>query len=104
MNIHEQAEAFALLDDAIDALFAITHDDAGDHDAVLVDAVLIVGAQAVDNAGARTAHVNIYPRAGAQPADVRGLIREAGQLLDAATNHPTRASRPRPAPPAPLAG
>lgn len=81
---HEEREAFALFDDAIDALFAIAHTPDGCPDAVPVDAhaVLIVGVPADHNAGHRTAHVGIYPRAETQPADVRGLIRAAGKLLD----------------------
>lgn len=84
-TVHEDREAFALLDEAIDAVFAIAHDDDTDQSAVPVDAVLIVGVQAVDNAGDRLGHVEVYPRAGTQPADTtRWLVAEAGRLLDLA--------------------
>ena len=49
-----------------------------------VDAVLIVGIPAVDNAGDRIGYVEVYPRTGSQPADIRGLISAAGKLLDRA--------------------
>lgn len=75
---HEEREAFALLDDAIDALLAT----ASHPDHAPTDAVLIVGVQRVDGEGARVRHVEVFPRAGAQPADIRGLIGEAGTLLD----------------------
>lgn len=97
---HEEREAFALFDDAIDALFAIAHAPDGSPNAVPVDvrAVLIVGVPA-GNTGDRTAHIGIYPRAGTQPADVRGLISAAGTLLDRierpSRRRPRRLSRPR---------
>jgi hypothetical protein len=81
---HEEREAIALLDEAIDALFATARPPDSDLNDVPVDAVLIVGVQAVDNAGDRLGHVEVYPRAGAQPAYTRGLIDEAGKLLDQA--------------------
>ncbi|ULE35047.1 DUF7213 family protein [Mycobacterium sp. IDR2000157661] len=83
-TVHEDREAFALLDEAIDAAFAIAHDDDTDQNTVPVDAVLIVGVQAVDNAGDRLGHVEVYPRAGSQPANITRLVAEAGQLLDLA--------------------
>lgn len=81
---HEEREAFALLDGAIDALVAIARDPDSDPNNVLVDAVLIVGVQTVDGDGDRIGYVEVYPRAGAQPASTRGLIGEAGKLLDQA--------------------
>lgn len=81
---HEEREAFALLDEAIDALSAIARHHDSDPNDVPVDAVLIVGVPAVDNAGDRMGHVEVYPCAGSQPADVRGLISAAGTLLDRA--------------------
>ncbi|OBK16774.1 hypothetical protein [Mycobacterium asiaticum] len=74
-TIHEQREAFALLDDAIGALLATTRDP----NAATVDAVLIVGVQRAEDHGA---HVDLFPRAGAQPAAIRWLIEKAGKLLD----------------------
>ncbi|SLE60810.1 Uncharacterised protein [Mycobacteroides abscessus subsp. massiliense] len=81
---HEEREALAIFDDAIDALFAVAHDPDSSPNAVPVDvrAVLIVGVPADHSAGHRMAHVGIYPRAGTQPADVRGLISAAGALID----------------------
>lgn len=62
-------------------MFAIAHDDGTDQNAVPVDAVLIVGVQAGDRLG----HVEVYPRAGSQPANTtRRLVAEAGRLLDLA--------------------
>lgn len=83
-TVHEDREAFALLDEVIDAVFAIAHDDHTDQNAVPVDAVLIVGAQRVDDRGARVEHVAVFPRAGTQPARTRALVAEAGKLLDEA--------------------
>ena len=82
---HEEREAFALLDDAIDALSAIARHSDTDQNTVPVDAVLIVRVQHDDGDGHRIGHVAIYPRAGAQPASTRTLIRDAGKLLDQAT-------------------
>lgn len=79
---HEEREAFALLDDAIDALSAIAHDS--DQNIVRVDAVLIVSVQRVGDDGAPIGHVEVYPRAGTQPAPTRALIAQAGKLLDRA--------------------
>lgn len=81
---HEEREAFALLDDTIDALFAIARDPESDQNAVPVDAVLIVGVQTADHDGARIGYVEVYPRAGSQPASTRALVGEAGKLLDQA--------------------
>jgi hypothetical protein len=78
---HEDREAWALLDDAIHALSAIGHGSHTDQNAVPVDAVLIVRVQRDDDHGARVEHVEIYPRAGTQPAPTRALIAEAGTLL-----------------------
>ena len=50
---HEEREAFALLDEAIDALFAIARDTNSDPNDVPVDAVLIVGVQTVEDNGDR---------------------------------------------------
>ncbi|MCG7582799.1 hypothetical protein [Mycolicibacterium sp. OfavD-34-C] len=77
-TIHEQREAFALLDDAIDALLAITRDP----NAASVEAVLIVGVQRAEDHGAHVGHADLFPRAGAQPAAIRRLIERAGKLLD----------------------
>lgn len=79
---HEEREAFALLDDAIDALFATARDPDSDLNDVPVDAVLIVGVQRVDDDGSPTGHVELFPRAGAQPASTHALIGQAGKLLD----------------------
>lgn len=80
-TVHEDREAFALLDEAIDAVFAIAHDHDTDQNAMPVDAVLIVGVQAGDRLG----HVQVYPRAGSQPANTtRRLVADAGRLLDLA--------------------
>ncbi|BBX69734.1 DUF7213 family protein [Mycolicibacterium psychrotolerans] len=81
---HEEAFAFGLLDDAITALFDATRDDDSDPNDVPVDAVLIVGVPAVGDDGARTCYVEVYPRAGSQPASTRALVAEAGKLLDRA--------------------
>src|SRR5437763_1729755 len=81
---HEEREAFALLDDAIDALSAIARGSDTDQNTVPVDAVLIVRVQPDEDDGRRIGHVAIYPRAGAQPAATRALISEAGTLLDQA--------------------
>lgn len=107
VSIHEEHEAFALLDEAIHALSALTPD------AVPVDAVLIVGVQRVGDDGARVRHVEVYPRAGTQPARTHGLVAEAGKLLDRAEDQPEDDGRgglsrptggdPRPRPTPPLA-
>ncbi|MGP4054287.1 DUF7213 family protein [Mycobacterium sp. 4D054] len=82
---HDEAFAFGLLDDAIDALSAIAHGSDTDQNTVPVDAVLIVRVQRDDDDSRRSGHVAIYPRAGAQPASTRALISEAGTLIDQAT-------------------
>jgi hypothetical protein len=79
---HEEGEAFALLDEAIDALFAIARDPDSDPNDIPVDAVLIVGVQRVDDDGDRISYVEVYPRTGSQPANIRGLLGDAGRLLD----------------------
>jgi hypothetical protein len=81
---HEERDAFALLDEAIDALSAIARHHDSDPNAVPVDAVLIVGVQRVNDNGAQIGYVEVYPRAGAQPASTRALVGEAGRLLDLA--------------------
>lgn len=81
---HEEREAFALLDEAIDATFAIARGPDSDPNDVPFDAVLIVGVQRVDDNGSRIGHVELFPRAGSQPASVRRLIGQAGQLLELA--------------------
>lgn len=74
--------AFELLDQAITACTRLSGCDG-----VAVDAVLIVGIQHVENDGARTGHVEIYPRSGAQPSYItRGLIDEGRELLSAIFN------------------
>lgn len=84
---HEEREAFALLDEAIDALFAIAREPDSDPNDVPVDAVLIFGVQRVNDNGARTCYVEVNPRPGAQPASTRALVAEAGRLLDLAAAH-----------------
>lgn len=75
----DQRAAFALLDQAIEACFAIGGPNAG----TPVDAVLVIGVQHIEDDGARTGHVEVYPRTGAQPAYItRGLVGEARKLLD----------------------
>lgn len=81
---HEEAFAFGLLDDAIDALSAIARNPDSDPNAVPVDAVLLLGVQRVNDNGARTCYVEVNPRPGAQPASTRALVAEAGKLLDRA--------------------
>ncbi len=81
---HEEREAFALIDDAVEALFGATRDEDSDPNAVPVDAVLIVGVHTAEDDGARTCYVQVYPRAGALPASTRALVGEAGKLLDQA--------------------
>ena len=74
--------AFELLDQAITACTRLSGCDG-----VAVDAVLIVGIQHVENDGARTGHVEVYPRSGAQPSYItRGLIDEGRELLSAIFN------------------
>ena len=69
---------FAQLDAAIEACVRLS-----DCSGVAVDAVLIVGLQHVEDDGARTGHVEVYPRSGAQPSYVtRGLIDEGRTLID----------------------
>ena len=45
--------------------------------------MLVIGVQHIEDDGARTGHVEVYPRTGAQPAYItRGLVGEARKLLD----------------------
>ena len=67
MTIHQQHEAFALLDDAIEALFDATRDEGSDPNDVPVNAVLLLGVQRVNDNGDRIGYVEVYPRAGSQP-------------------------------------
>lgn len=70
--------AFAALDHAVAALTRLS-----DCEGMAVDAVLIVGLQHVEDDGARTGHVEVYPRSGAQPSYVtRGLLDEGRTLID----------------------
>ena len=71
--------AFAALDEAVARLTRLS-----DCEGMAVDAVLIVGLQHVEDDGARTGHVEVYPRSGAQPSYVtRGLIDEGRALISA---------------------
>ena len=65
----DQRAAFALLDQAIEACFAI----GGPNDGTPVDAVLVIGAQHIEDDGARTGHVEVYPRTGSQPLCSRAV-------------------------------
>jgi hypothetical protein len=77
-DAQSHAHAFGLLDQAITACVALSGCDG-----VAVDAVLIVGLQHVEDDGARTGHVEVYPRTGAQPSYVtRGLIDEGRALIN----------------------
>lgn len=77
--------AFDLLDQAIEACFALDLEDVDGDAGVAVDAVLVLGVQHIEDDGSRTGHVEVYPRRGAQPAYItRGLVTEATKLLDRA--------------------
>lgn len=81
MTDQQERAAFDLLDQAIAACFDID----GPNDGVPVDAVLLIGVQHVEDDGARTGHVEVYPRSGAQPSYItRGLLSEARQVIDRA--------------------
>jgi hypothetical protein len=79
---HEEREAFGLLDNAVEALFDATRDEDSDPHDVPVDAVLLVNVQRVDDDGTRVGYVEVYPRTGTQSANIRGLVSDAGRLLD----------------------
>ena len=82
-DVSNHSAAFDLLDQAIAALFTATRDDDNTPHDVPVDAVLLVGVQRVDDEGDRIGYVEVYPRAGSQPAYItRGLIDEGRKLLD----------------------
>lgn len=79
-----QKAAYAKLDEAIDALVeAYRGTDHGSDDGdVAVDAVLLVGMQAVDEDGDRVGAVSCYPRYGSQPAYItHGLVTRADAVL-----------------------
>lgn len=81
MSDQQERTAFDLLDQTIAACFAID----GPNEGVPVDAVLVIGVQHVEDDGSRTGHVEVYPRAGAQPSYItRGLVDEARKLLNQA--------------------
>lgn len=83
MSEDQERVAFDLLDQAVEACFAIDNEDNGN--GVPVDAVLLIGVQHIEDDGARTGHVEVYPRRGAQPAYItRGIVTEATKLLDRA--------------------
>jgi hypothetical protein len=88
MSADQERAAFDLLDQAIEACFAIDNED-GDN-GVPVDAVLIIGCQHIEDDGCRVGHVEVYPRRGAQPAYItRGITAEATKLLDRAIDNET---------------
>lgn len=69
-------EAYAALEAAIAAFNAY---DGQEHGYVTVDAVLIVGAQKIDDDGDRVGSVGYYPRHGCQPSYVTGGLIDAAK-------------------------
>ena len=78
----QRAEAYRLLNTAIDALVG----PVAPGTQIATDAVLIVGCQGVNDEGNRIGSTGIFVRDGAQPFWItRSLVREAAQALDDAT-------------------
>lgn len=79
--VRKQA-AYAKLDEAIEELSAVFCEVDGE---IAVDAVLIVGAQSVDEDGDRVGGVTIFPRHGCQPLYITsGLISHGLAVLRSA--------------------
>ncbi|OCB45572.1 hypothetical protein A5721_16395 [Mycobacterium vulneris] len=57
-------DAYAKLDEAIEELSSVFCDADGE---IPIDAVLIVGAQSVDDDGDRVGGITVFPRHGSQP-------------------------------------
>lgn len=77
--------AYAKLDEAIEALSAAFCEVDGE---VVVDAVLVVGAQSLDERGGRVGGVTIFPRNGCQPNYITtGLLQHALPLQQGTVCH-----------------
>lgn len=80
-GIDTRAAVCQAIEDAISALAAYCCED----DDVITDAVLIVGAQTIDEDGDRLGRVIVFPRHGAQPPYISiGLVESARRMIDKA--------------------
>ncbi|WP_052956745.1 hypothetical protein [Mycolicibacter heraklionensis] len=74
----DKAESVAALEAAIEAVAALMFDD----DEVVTDAVLVLGAQRIDDAGDRIGRIGNFPRHGPQPPYITaGLLVGAIDLM-----------------------
>lgn len=79
MSDCDTAAAAAALENAIRAVAELMFDD----NEVIVDAVLILGAQRIDDDGDRIGRVGNFPRHGSQPTYITaGLLNQAMDLVN----------------------